>query len=251
MLGATLLRFDSLASTNDLARDLAADGADEGLAVVANHQTAGRGSKGRSWSSPPGEGLYLSVVLRPKLAASKSPILTLSAAVAVAETISQEFGIAADIKWPNDVLLSNRKVCGILVESASEGDHLQYAVLGIGVNLLQREFPPEIATSATSILIETGLSIAPDDFLPKLFVRLERWYALAVNTPVMVLTRYQELSSFARDCRVSVAMPGPIEARLEGTTRGLTEDGALIVETEDGVQHAVFSGEIDRIRPVL
>ncbi|HEU4391289.1 MAG TPA: biotin--[acetyl-CoA-carboxylase] ligase [Blastocatellia bacterium] len=248
MLGATLLRFDSLTSTNDLARDLAAEGAEEGLAVVARSQTAGRGSKGRSWCSPPGEGLYLSLVLRPRLAASKSPILTLAAAVAVAETLRKEFKAAADIKWPNDVLLSERKVCGILVESASEGEGLKYAIVGIGVNLLQREFPPDISNRATSLSIETGLSVGPDEFLPGLFEQLERWYSLAVHSPALVLKRYEELSSFARDCRVSVTAAGGSEAQFEGTTRGLTDGGALIVAGDDGVDRIILSAEIDKIR---
>ena len=250
MFGATLLRFESLTSTNDLARELAAEGAEEGLAIVAGEQTAGRGSKGRQWSSPPGQGLYLSVVLRPALAASKSPILTLAAAVAVAETINREFNVAVDIKWPNDVLLSGRKVCGILVESASEGDDLKYAVVGIGVNLLQREFPPEIATLATSVIIETGLSVGPDELLPRLFERLDRWYALAVNSPRVVLMRYEELSSFARGCRVRVTATGGTEAHFDGTTRGLTESGALIVVADDGGEHIVVSAEIEKIRRV-
>src|SRR5713101_1771541 len=147
-LGSSLLRFDSVSSTNDVARELALAGASEGLCVIAREQTAGRGRQGRSWSSPPGEGLYLSLILRPQVTASASAMITLAAAVAVAETLRLGFHAAADIKWPNDILVRGRKICGILVEAAIEGDRLQYAVLGIGVNIAQRSFPEQVTDSA-------------------------------------------------------------------------------------------------------
>src|SRR6266851_2317420 len=142
--GSTILRFDSVSSTNDVARELAASGKPEGLCVIAREQTAGRGRQGRSWSSPPGEGLYLSVIFRPEISAAESAVTTLAAAVAVAETLKLDFQMPVDIKWPNDVLASGRKVCGILVESAIENGRLQYAVIGIGVNVAQLYFPDEI-----------------------------------------------------------------------------------------------------------
>jgi BirA family biotin operon repressor/biotin-[acetyl-CoA-carboxylase] ligase len=249
-LGSTVVRFDSVTSTNDIARDLAGAGAEEGVAVIAGSQTAGRGSKGRSWSSPPGEGLYLSVILRPRLEPTGSPILTLAAAVAVATTFRTAFGAAADIKWPNDILLGGRKVCGILVESATQGGALSYAVLGIGVNLLQSEFPPEIRDRATSLLIETGLAVTPDEFEPRLFEQLERWYPLAVSSPPEIISRFGEMSSYTHGCRVRIvsgASPGGA-AEYQGTTGGLTESGALIVVTDDGKRRVVVSGEIDRLR---
>src|SRR3979411_2270895 len=125
--GSTVLRYDSVSSTNDVARELAASGAPEGLCVIAREQTAGRGRQGRLWASPPGEGLYLSLVLRPQIKAADSAIVTLAAAVGVAETFKLDFEVPADIKWPNDVLVSGRKICGILVEAAIQNDQLQYA----------------------------------------------------------------------------------------------------------------------------
>src|SRR6267142_5468761 len=111
-LGKSLLRFDSVSSTNDVARELALAGASEGLCVIAREQTAGRGRQGRSWSSPPGEGLYMSLILRPEIRAAESAIITLAAAVAVAETLKLDFQVSVDIKWPNDILASGRKICG-------------------------------------------------------------------------------------------------------------------------------------------
>lgn len=239
-LGTTVLRFEQLPSTNDLAREMAALGAEEGIAITARGQTAGRGRLGRDWSSPPGEGLYLSLILRPSIKPDSSTVITLAAAVAVAETLILNIELRVDIKWPNDVLASGRKLCGILVETAIEKDHLLYAVMGIGVNLAQREFPDEIRDSATSILIETGKLLAPDDLLTPLLERVEHWYRMALNSPEAVLTRWSELSSYAHACSVTIETPaGPVE----GLTRGLTPSGALIVETATR-RHEIVAGEV-------
>jgi len=241
MLGSTILRFDSVASTNDVAREMAASDAPEGTCVVAREQTAGRGRQGRTWASPPGEGLYVSVILRPTIRAAESPVLTLAAAVAVAETLKLDFEVTADIKWPNDVMASGRKICGILVESAIERDRLQYAVMGIGLNVAQREFPDEISAVATSLLIETGRSVTQDDVLNRLLERLRRWYEIAVTEPSTVLARWEELSSFARGCAVRVESS---DWSIEGVTRGLASTGALRVELANGEIREVFSGEV-------
>ena len=242
ILGSTILRLDSVASTNDVAREMAASGSPEGTCVVAREQTAGRGRQGRTWASPQGEGLYLSVIVRPTIRAAESPVLTLAAAVAVAETLKLDFEVlAVDIKWPNDVMASGRKICGILVESAIERDRLQYAVMGIGLNVAQREFPDEISAVATSLLIETGRSVTQDDVLNRLLERLRRWYEIAVTEPSTVLARWEELSSFARGCAVRVESS---DWSIEGVTRGLASTGALRVEVANGEIREVFSGEV-------
>ena len=245
-LGTPLLRYDSTSSTNDVARELAASGASEGTCVLAREQTAGRGRQGRSWSSPSGEGLYLSLILRPKIKAADSAVITLAAAVAVAETLRLGFDVPADIKWPNDVLTSGRKICGILVESAIENDRLQYAVMGIGVNVAQASFPHEIADSATSLLIETGRKIAPEEFAGLLLERLERWYRASTDQRDQVILRWEQLSSYARGRAVRVESSG---ASIEGMTRGLTAGGALIVELDTGERREIVSGEV-RLRRV-
>ncbi|MCI0488260.1 MAG: biotin--[acetyl-CoA-carboxylase] ligase [Blastocatellia bacterium] len=245
-LGSTLHRFDSLTSTNDFARELAARGTEEGTIVIARRQTAGRGRQGRRWSSPEGSGLYLSVILRPALSPARSSIIALAAGVAVAETLALDYGLTPDIKWPNDVLSGGRKISGILVESAIEKDLLQYAILGIGVNLMQEEFPEEIRDSATSILIESGRRVAPEDFLKPLLERLERWYRACMSRPEEVRARWEELSSYGRGRRVRI-MSG--DERVEATTRGLHESGALIIELESGEVREIVSGEIT-LRPL-
>ena len=173
--GSTVFRFDELPSTNDRARELALGGASEGTIVVAGQQTAGRGRQGKQWSSPPGKGLYLSIILRPAIKAAEAAVITLAAAVGVREVLAEEYGIECDIKWPNDLTVRDRKICGILMESASEGEFLRYAVLGIGINLQQRSFPPEIVNTATSLLIESGAAVNPDEIHGPLLIRLDRW----------------------------------------------------------------------------
>jgi len=240
-LGSTLLRFDSLPSTNDLAREMAAEGAVEGVSVLARTQTAGRGRQGRAWSSPAGAGLYFSVILRPALKPAESTVITFAAAVAVAETLATDFNLTADIKWPNDVMTGGRKISGILVETAVEGERLQYAVLGIGVNLGQRDFPGELRQTATSVFIESGKQVEPDEFLSPLIDKLEHWYRMAISDPRAVTERWQKLSSYARDCPVRVRLP---DGELDAVTRGLTEAGALIIELGNGERREIVSGEV-------
>jgi BirA family biotin operon repressor/biotin-[acetyl-CoA-carboxylase] ligase len=220
---------------------MAASGAEEGVAIIAYEQTAGRGRQGRSWSSPPGEGLYLSVILRPELAPGRAAIITLAAAVAVAETLALDFNIPADIKWPNDVLASGKKICGILVESAIEGGEIAHAVIGIGVNLGQREFPEEIKNTATSMLLESNRRVMPDQFAGPLLERLDAWYRAAVQSPSEVLARWEQLSSYARGREVRVFSGG---VTIEGVTRGITGAGALVLELGNGERREIVSGEV-------
>ncbi len=240
-LGSTILRFDSLPSTNDLAREMAAEGASEGICVLARSQTAGRGRLGRAWSSPAGEGLYLSIILRPEVKPALSTAITFAAAVAVAETLALDFNLTVDIKWPNDVLAGGRKICGILVETAVENELLQYAVMGIGVNLGQRDFPDEIRQTATSVFLQSGKPVEPGEFFNFLIDRLERWYRLAISDAQEVFARWQQLSSYAQACPVRVTLA---EGEVEAVTRGLTPTGALIIELGNGETRQIASGEV-------
>lgn len=236
-----LLRFDSLPSTNDLAKEMASAGAEEGTVITALEQTAGRGRMDRRWSSPRGEGLYLSLILRPHVEPRRSTVITLAAAVAVAETLALDFGVASDIKWPNDVLAGGRKICGILVESSIEADRLDYVVLGIGVNLAQREFPDELSRSATSLFMENGKIVSCGEFLAPLLERIDLWYRAAVSAPERVLSRWEELSSSARSCRVRIITS---DGEIEAVTRGLASNGALVIETITGERREIISGEV-------
>jgi len=248
MIRSSILRFDTVSSTNDLARELAVSGASEGTCIVAREQTAGRGRQGRSWSSPEGEGLYLSLILRPTIKASGSAVLTLASAIAVAEVLRQTFDVSVDIKWPNDVLASGRKICGILIESAVEGDDIQFAIAGIGINVAQRSFPGELHDTATSLLLETNKAFTTEEVLDPLLDRLERWYTVAAANPEEVIARWQELSSFARDCAVRVESA---EGKVDGVTRGLNSKGALVIQLAGGELREVVSGEVSLRKTVV
>jgi BirA family transcriptional regulator, biotin operon repressor / biotin---[acetyl-CoA-carboxylase] ligase len=249
-LTPTVLRFDSLPSTNTEAARQAALGAPEGLCVVAREQTAGRGRRERSWVSPKDAGLYLSVVLRPSLETRLWPLITLAAALAVCDALREACELETDIKWPNDVLAGGRKLCGILAETA-EGARGRAVVLGVGVNLRRDSFPPEISDTATSVEEQTGR--APD--VESLLASLTRALSLRYGTlhaphggDAEILRDWQRHSTYAHGRRVRVALASET---FEGTTRGLEPDGALRVETGEGVTRLVRAGDVTALRQVM
>jgi len=225
---------------------MAIAGQPEGTGVCALQQTAGRGRQGRSWSSPPGEGLYLSVILRPRVLNPVVQLIPLAAALAVARTLDDIYGAKPDIKWPNDIIVGGRKACGILVESSTESGRIDFAILGIGINLGQEEFPEDIRSTATSMLKETGLLIAPDDLLSPLLERLAEWYGLLTTDPAGIIEAWERSSSYARDCRVTI---NTTDETFEGITSGLSPTGALIIELPGGNRREILSGEV-RLRKV-
>ena len=243
-----ILRFDALASTNDTALDHAQCGAAEGLCIVAREQTAGRGRQQREWSSPPGAGLYLSVVLRPRLAANHWPLITFAAALAVRDALLEACQLTADIKWPNDLHADGRKICGILAETCDTPQG-RACVLGLGVNLLKRDWPPELRPSATSIEDETGHTPDAEAFLAALLRALRLRYAALhePNGPADTLASWSANSTYAHNRRVRVASGDEI---FDGTTRGLEPDGALRVELIDGTMQVVRAGDVTALRTI-
>jgi BirA family biotin operon repressor/biotin-[acetyl-CoA-carboxylase] ligase len=241
-----ILRFDSLPSTNLEAARLAMEGAAEGLCVVASEQTAGRGRLQRQWVSPNGAGLYFSVVLRPRIHQTSWPLITLASALAVHDALLEAYSLKTDIKWPNDILASNRKLCGILAETVdtSVGRAL---VLGIGINLTTSAFPPEVQEIATSVQLETGKVPDLETILRTLIIAFERRYELLQSTRggEEILREWSVQSSYASGKRIRVANGQEV---LEGTTRGLESDGALRVETDEGQIRIVRAGDITELR---
>lgn len=234
--------FASLGSTNDQLKQM--PDAPEFTCIVADEQTAGRGRYARQWHSAPGAGLYLSVLLRPA-ASAQLPLLSLMAAVAVAETLLARGVMGIDIKWPNDVFLDERKLCGILVEATSAGREAPRLILGIGVNLNQQIFPAELSATATSLRLATGQVTAVDQFRDQLLAGLAEWYERWQRTPQAVNARWQELSSYARGQSVIVTLP---DEQLMGVTDGLTDNGALRLRTTDGTVRIILAGEVARLR---
>ena len=242
----SILRFDTIDSTNTEALKQARQGANEGLCVIARQQTAGRGRQGRSWVSPMDAGLYVSVVLRPKLDAKYLPLITLAAAVAVFETLA-ELGLTPEIKWPNDVLLNEKKICGILAETAETEQGLAI-VVGVGINVTSNSFPPELGDTATSIEGELNIPVTFSDVESVLLRQFDNWYSKLCDEdgPTAVVTEWSKRSSYANGKNVRVSLTGN---SVSGATNGLEPDGALRVVTADGSIHIVHAGDVERLRP--
>jgi BirA family transcriptional regulator, biotin operon repressor / biotin---[acetyl-CoA-carboxylase] ligase len=241
----TIHHFASLGSTNDQLKAMA--WAQEGACVVADEQTAGRGRRERKWHSTPGDGLYLSILFLPRSdSASKLPLMGLLAAVAVAETLIERGVAGVDIKWPNDVLVNGRKISGVLAEAVSAGSGSLRLVLGVGVNLNHRSFPPELNETATSLAIETGERTEVEEFRDLLLEKIALWHELwRRDETTAVIDRWSQLSTYARGQRIIVTLE---DESLIGVTDGLTETGALRLITGGGEIKTILAGEVTKLR---
>lgn len=242
-----ILRFDSLPSTNTEAARQAANGAPEGLCVVAREQTSGRGRQQRTWVSPADAGLYFSIVLRPRLDISRWPLLTLMAAISVADALADACALDVDIKWPNDIHAGGRKLCGILAEMI-ETPQGRACVVGIGINLKESSLPSELRETATTIETMTGHAPDVERLLQSLTHSIAHRYAtlLEAGGAEQTIEQWSARSSYARDRRVRVALE---TETLEGVTRGLEPDGALRVETKAGEIRIIRAGDVTALRP--
>src|SRR5258708_7194760 len=220
----TILRFDSIDSTNTEAARQARLGADEGVAVLARQQTAGRGRHGRIWVSEKNSGLYLSIVLRPKLDIKFLPLITLMTGVSVSDTLT-EAGLKPDIKWVNDVLVCEKKISGILAETIDTPKGLA-VVVGIGINLTSSNFPKDLADIATSVKQETGRTIGADDLSEKLTRFFGYFYDILCGDggPAVIVHEWQRRSTYYSGKSVRVALENDA---VSGITEGLETNGAL------------------------
>jgi BirA family biotin operon repressor/biotin-[acetyl-CoA-carboxylase] ligase len=241
-----ILRYESVPSTNTEVARLAAEGAAEGLAIVADEQTAGRGRLQRAWSSTKGAGLYFSILLRPNLALNRWPLLTFVAALATGDALLEASQVQTDIKWPNDLLANERKICGILAE-AIETPTGRAVVLGIGINLTNQAFPRELMNAATSVANESGRSPERESILAALLNALARWYSLLQEPEgaEKIVAAWSSRSSYASGKLVQVTNG---DETLQGLTRGIENDGALRLETAQGIQ-LIRAGDVTSVRP--
>ncbi len=238
--GQEIHAYNSVSSTNDVAKDLAQKGAAEGTIVVADNQNSGKGRMDRPFFSPENSGVYISIVLRPKIALEKSLFITTCAAVAVARTIERLTSLRAEIKWVNDVYVGKKKVCGILTEAALdfESRGLQYAILGIGVNVRTKDFPENIKDIATSIFLESGVEVRRSTFIATLLEEFEKEYANLENADF--LQEYRNRSNVIGR-RITVISGASTE---EATAIEIDEEFRLVVRTEEGEVKTLNSGEV-------
>jgi BirA family biotin operon repressor/biotin-[acetyl-CoA-carboxylase] ligase len=236
--GNPIFYFDQIESTNDIAERLARQGCPEGAVILANEQTAGKGRKGNPWFSPPDLGLYFSLVLRPSSEALK--FLPYVACLSVKEALGK-LGIAADLKWPNDVVVRERKLAGILIQTAMEDQRLQFAVVGCGINVNVREFPDHLQETATSIVLESGALESREALLASALIEFENLYGKIDPAEWQAFAaRLERASTYLSGCSVAVEQNGRI---IEGVTRGLDGYGGLKIETPGG-EEIVYSGEV-------
>ncbi|MCM1056885.1 MAG: biotin--[acetyl-CoA-carboxylase] ligase [Firmicutes bacterium] len=240
--GKNVCYFNELDSTNLRAKLEAEDGAPEGTLVVADMQTAGRGRQGRSWNSPGGTNVYFTLILKPAYEPDRASMVTLVMALAVAEGICNTCGLATEIKWPNDVIVNGRKVCGILTEMSAEQGAIRYVVIGVGVNVGLQKFPPKIAAVATDLQAECGREVSRSTLIANIMKVFEKYYESFRRKGDLsgILDRYNSLL-VNRDREVRVLDP---KGEFRGIARGINRRGELLVEREDGSTQEIYAGEV-------
>ena len=238
LLKPKVLRFESLPSTNTELARMASEGAAEGVAILADEQTAGRGRLQRAWSSPKGAGLYFSILLRPAIPVDQWPLITFMAALAVGDALQEAAGLRTDIKWPNDILSGERKICGILAE-AIETPAGRAVIVGIGINLTPGAFP-----EATSVAEAAGIKPDREAILAALLSALTRWYSL-LGEREKIVAAWSSRSSYANGKVVQVKNG---DETWQGTTCGVEPDGALRLRTGSGEVKLIRAGDVHSLR---
>lgn len=240
--GRRVLFFDTLNSTNLRAKQEAEEGAPQGTIVVADMQTAGRGRRGRSWSSPPGTNVYFTLILKPEYVPDRASMVTLVMALAVAKGIRKTCGAQALIKWPNDIVTDGKKVCGILTEMSVERDYIHYVVSGVGINVGQQEFPPQIEATAACLETICGKKVSRAALIVHVMACFEEYYERFCETTDLsgILEDYNRLL-INRDREICVLDP---KGSYNGVSRGINTAGELLVELDDGSVTNVYAGEV-------
>jgi BirA family biotin operon repressor/biotin-[acetyl-CoA-carboxylase] ligase len=238
--GKTVHFAREIDSTNLWIKRLAKEGAPEGTLALAEFQSAGRGRLGRSWEVPEGTSVMMSILLRPKFEPQYAPTLTLVMGMAVAKAV-KSLGFDVSIKWPNDVVVSHKKICGILTEMGVRDGKIDYAVIGVGINVNIKEFPEEMADKATSLYLESGKEFDRSQIPGLVMEAFEEYYEkFAATCDLSGLKEEYEsiLANYNQPVRVLAKEP------YEGVARGITDGGELLVEKTDGTIVAVSAGEV-------
>lgn len=246
-LGREMVLLERVDSTNDLAMDLAQGGSPHGTVVIADSQSRGRGRLGRRWASPAGANIYMSGILRPDISPKDATLLTIASSVACASAVRKLTGLGAGIKWPNDIVVSRRKLGGILLEMRSEPDRVLFAVVGMGINVNMRAgaLPPDVRPIATSILIETGKRMKRTLLVAGMLDELDgELKALKAEGAAPLLNKWRSLSvTVGKRVRVDT-----VQETFKGQALDIDDEGLLIVKTEDGALRTISSGDLTMLR---
>ena len=246
LFGKRIYHFFRTDSTNRVAFELGQAGEPQGAVVLAEEQSAGRGRAGRTWQSERAVGIYVTLLLRPKLAPVQAPLLSMMAGLSAHTAVEAATGLAVDLKWPNDLIIHGKKAGGILTEMHAEPGLVRFVVVGLGLNVNQERFPGELASTATSLRQETGKPQSRLELLVRLLREFESDYNRFVREGVAsVVKRFEVLSSYAHGKRVRVT--NGTESYL-GTTAGLAPEGLLQVERDDGRLVTVIAGDVAEAR---
>lgn len=241
VIGRDIHVFQETSSTNDVVEKLARDGVREGVVVFAEAQTKGRGRLGRRWLSPPGEGLWFSVLLRPELPPASVTQLTIAAATAVARAIRSQTGVSPKIKWPNDILIAGRKVVGILTELSAEQDRVSHVILGIGVDVNVTEFPEELQGIATSLAAAAGRRFNRAAIAVSILQELESDYGRVQRGEFTELAEEWERNCITLGQRIRIHIGS---RTLSGRAESLDNDGALLLRSDYGHLERVVGGDV-------
>ncbi|MCQ2549331.1 MAG: biotin--[acetyl-CoA-carboxylase] ligase [Lachnospiraceae bacterium] len=241
-VGKTLYYYEDTDSTNADAMRLGEEGAEHGTLVVANHQNKGRGRRGRVWQSPVGTTISMSFLVKPEIAPGKASMLTLVMALAVAKGIEEACDLSTAIKWPNDILVNGKKVCGILTEMKAEMDYIHGVIIGVGINVNVESFPEELQSMATSLILEKGRKVSRAEVIERVAENFEEYYEKFMETEDLSLLRdlYEE-RLISKGKAVKVLDP---QGEYTGISKGITDTGELVVETQDGKEQQVYAGEV-------
>lgn len=239
--GSSLLVLDVVDSTNNVAKRRAEEGAQHGLLVIGEQQTAGKGRRGRYWESQRGEGVFMTLLLKPDIEPGNASMLTLVMALAVRSALETVGNVQAQIKWPNDIICDGKKVCGILTEMSAQVDYINHIVIGVGINVHNEKFPDEMSHLATSIYQQTGQSISRAELIAEVMNRFEHYYEIYMETQdLQGLAEEYNHYLINRSRQVQVL---DLKGSYTGTAIGVNTAGELKVQTENGIS-CVASGEV-------
>lgn len=239
--GNVILTYDTIDSSNNEAKRQAETGAGHGLLVIGEEQTAGRGRRGRAWASQKGEGIFMSLLLKPDIQPANASMLTLVMGMSVRDALEQVAGVDAQIKWPNDIVCGGKKVCGILTEMSAQVDYINHIVIGIGINIHNAQFPEEMQQIATSVFLQTGAHICRAELVARIMERFETYYIRYL--------KYENLKDLMDEYNAHLINCGrqvqviDLKQDYHGIAHGINEEGELLVETADGIQQ-VAAGEV-------
>lgn len=244
VLGSHIVSLNSTESTNMLAKEMAVEGSKEGTVIIADEQTGGKGRMGREWISPPQKGIWMSIILRPSIAPAKAPLITSMAAIAAIRGIEKVTRLKPSIKWPNDILIGDKKVCGILTEMQGDMDIIQFVVVGIGINanLDLEDFPKELKDRATSLKLECGELVMRADIVREILREFEDLYNKYTETgdsQSIISAISKNSATIGKKVRVT-----GVNMDLEGVAVAIADDGALMVMLDDGQIQKIMSGDV-------